>query len=338
MGSKVWKTREVMGRWVLNGKPIEVEDGAVFFIVQKCPNEAMFPVEVSFEAARGGILRPPVEFLRAEPAHLFLFGGELFKLDGDGGRGVARQSDARGARAVEGATIVAEEAESPCPFGKIQPRFPDKLPLLFPETGLVEIFRWSGCRPTMQQRDIRSASGNLCGNDQKELEEGTEPMPADEGEDEGRQNDQRRQKNRQDDEKTRSLKESEGETREDGGHEPSDSRTPGGVKKNVEEFFHGSRVSGREVEGCRRGAEGVFHGVENLLPWCGKTAKMASMAWKFFQKLLPWRGKTGNLGSMAWKPRMGADDDRGRAPGPLAGAKSNDSPCGGREKSRNGRA
>ena len=51
MGSKVWKTREVMGRWVLNGKPIEVEDGAVFFIVQKCPNEAMFPVEVSFEAA-----------------------------------------------------------------------------------------------------------------------------------------------------------------------------------------------------------------------------------------------------------------------------------------------
>ena len=168
LGSKVWKMREVMGRWVLNGKPIEVEDGAVFFIVQKCPNEAMFPVEVSFEAARGGILRPPVEFLRAEPAHLFLFGGELFKLGGDGGRGVARQSDARGARAVEGATIVAEEAESPCPFGKIQPRFPDELPLLFPEMGLVKIFR-GGAVEQSDHRDISHASCGLGGNAQENL-------------------------------------------------------------------------------------------------------------------------------------------------------------------------
>ena len=259
---------------------------------------------------------------------------------GDGGRGVARQGDAGGVRAVKGATIVAEEAKSPRPFGKIQPRFPDKLPLLFPEMGLVEIFRGSGCRATMQQmqqRDIRSASGNLCGNDQKELEEGTEPMSADEGEDEGRQNDQRRQKNRQDDEKTRSLKESEGETRDDGGHEPSDSRTPGGVKKDVEEFFHGSRVSGREVEGCRRGAEGVFHGVEKWVPWRGKTAKMGSMAWKFFQKLLPWRGKMANLGSMAWKPPSGADNDRGQAPGPPAGGEKRRLPLRGAEREVMGR-
>ena len=44
-----------------------------------------------------------------------------------------------------------------------------------------------------------------------------------------------------------------------------------------------------------------FHGVENWVPWRGKTAKMASMAWKFSGKWLPWRGKTAKPGSMAWK-------------------------------------
>ena len=67
---------------------------------------------------------------------------------GDGGRGVARQGDAGGVRAVKGATIVAEKAKSPRPFGKNESRFPDKLPLLFPEMGLVELFRGGGCRQT----------------------------------------------------------------------------------------------------------------------------------------------------------------------------------------------
>ena len=40
---------------------------------------------------------------------------------------------------------------------------------------------------------------------------------------------------------------------------------------------------GRALPGRGGGGREGFHGVENLLPWCGKMAKMTSMAWKFLQ-------------------------------------------------------
>ena len=47
--------------------------------------------------------------------------------------------------------------------------------------------------------------------------------------------------------------------------------------------------------------------MENLLPWCGKSPKLASMAWNFFRNLLPCRGKTAKPASKAWnfpRPRF----------------------------------
>ena len=69
---------------------------------------------------------------------------------------------------------------------------------------------------------------------------------------------------------------------------------------------------GRSLPGRGGGGREGFHGVENLLPWCGKTAKMASMVWKFSGNLLPWCGKMAKMTSMAWKFLQ-----------------SDDSPCGG---------
>ncbi len=237
----------------LNGKPMEIKNGGIFFIEQKCPDEAGFPVEVSFEAARGILLRPPVQFRGAGVAHLFLLDGELFKLRGDGGRGIARQRDAGGIRAVKGATIVAEEAKPTRPFGKIQPRFPDELPLLFPEMGLVKIFR-GGAVEQSDHRDIGHASCGLGGNDQENLEQGMEKAPAQERAEQRAHGDNGCKKQRQADEDKENgglwvapmdATSVEGDPCQDPCGNPSDGGPPGGVEEDVEEFFHGSRGGGR---------------------------------------------------------------------------------------------